>query len=165
MKFMETSAKANVNVADRLGRTGLIRSAFGGHTKSIVALVDAKANVNQADIMGQTGLIWAAKQGHADSILALLNAKANVNAADNHGCMGLIWAVSKQQKVHVVQNLVQAKANIHLKNEDGKTALSIAKERGNEELIKFLKTCIATGKRLVKGKRRRVRKKKRNRKK
>ncbi len=61
-----------------------------------------------------------------------------MNAKDEDGLTALIYAVSMGH-VEVVQQLLQAGADVNAKEKEGRTALTLAKEKGHKEVIKMLK--------------------------
>jgi ankyrin repeat protein len=91
-------AGADVNVADKYGRTPLYwasRNGFNGCAECVKYHIDAGADVNIADKDGETPLYWASHNGHTDSVKRLIDAGANVNNADNNGRTPLYWASYK----------------------------------------------------------------------
>lgn len=85
------------------------------------------------DIRGNTALHYAAKGGAefvANVILALDRHKALLNAGNEQGETPLMLAAMQGNR-RIVRNLLLRGANSELKDQTGRTALDLAKERGH----------------------------------
>ena len=87
----------------------------------------------------KTPLHIAICKKNLEAIELLLLAKANLNKRDAIGNTALHYA-SLNGLESVVNNLLDANANTDIVNNDGKTALDIAKSQNNEVIIKALET-------------------------
>jgi ankyrin repeat protein len=83
-------AGADVNAADRHGRTALMEAVFSGHTETIRALLERGADVDAKDLGGWTALMEAASKGHTEIVRMLLARGADVNARNRGG-----WTASR----------------------------------------------------------------------
>lgn len=57
---------ADIDTTDDFGRTPLMMSALGGHTRIAKVLIDAGADIGAAAKYGQTALQFAEEQGNSD---------------------------------------------------------------------------------------------------
>jgi uncharacterized protein len=102
-------AGANVNAADKVGKTALMQASFEGLIEIVELLVGAKANVNAKDKNGATALMVASEKGYSVIVARLIRAKANVNAKDKDGVTALMLS-SKNGKTEIVELLKAAGA-------------------------------------------------------
>jgi hypothetical protein len=82
----------DVNAADDLGHTPLLRAAMSGQTACVEMLLRAGADPNVRDHMGATPLQWAAAGGDAAMCRALLKAGADPSARGARDQTPLDWA-------------------------------------------------------------------------
>ena len=82
-------------------------------------------------------VLHLAVQGNHPNIIVFLMQKCgfNINSKDNNGSSALHWGVNMNSR-ESVDYLVYYNIDINLKDKDGETALSIAKNKGNEYFIK-----------------------------
>jgi ankyrin repeat protein len=114
-----------------------LEAAKNGQTDVAVLFLRAGMDSETADQEGKTALIWAAAQGHVDTVKALLANGALVNNADKQGQTALISAV-RWDHIDCALALLAKGADVNAKAVDGSTALSIAKAKGNTDLVKVL---------------------------
>lgn len=96
-------------------------------------------NPDETDSFGKTLLMKAAKAGNDWQISALLASGANVNLQDKDGWTALMYAVRYQESLTCVDLLLQAKADVKIKNNYGSSALMIAScYNNNPQIIKNL---------------------------
>lgn len=75
-------AKANVDLADKSGRTALMYAASCGYEDVLRQLLAAGADMSQGDSVGMTPLHKAAETGHLSIVDLLLDAKADFGIQD-----------------------------------------------------------------------------------
>lgn len=123
------------------GFTALHIAANEGHSGCITALITAGARANTKNAQnGLTPLILSASCGHAAAVECLVvSGKADVNlcAFANHSA--LQWA-SRNGHVAVMELLLTANADIHLKTDNGLTALHVAAEYGPQKSVSIFET-------------------------
>jgi ankyrin repeat protein len=95
-------------------------------------------NINHADRIGWTALTAASRNGHDKIVDLLIKNKANINHADNNGITALIYASYYGYSVHVIETLIEKKAdlfkqltrddNFYTEGKKGDTALDVAKK-------------------------------------
>jgi len=129
---------ADVNTQDNDGKTPLIAACDVETVDIVRLLLKHGSQVNLCDYTGWTALHYAARAGHTMKVEQLLAAGADVNltANGNESCL-LIAALYRH--ADVVQALVAAGADVNLQRRgDGASALSVASEQGNIDVVKLL---------------------------
>lgn len=132
-----------VNLTDVNGNTALHYSVSHGNFDVVSVLLDSK--VANSNIMNKAGytciMLISLAQIQNDThraVVARLFSLGDVNVrATQHGQTALMLAVS-HGRADMVQLLVEAGADINIRDEDGSTALMCAAEHGHMEIVKFL---------------------------
>ncbi|TRY77840.1 hypothetical protein TCAL_06805 [Tigriopus californicus] len=132
-----------VNLTDVNGNTALHYSVSHGNFDVVSVLLDSK--VANSNIMNKAGytciMLISLAQIQNDThraVVARLFSMGDVNVrATQHGQTALMLAVS-HGRADMVQLLVEAGADINIRDEDGSTALMCAAEHGHMEIVKFL---------------------------
>ncbi|MBP5403980.1 MAG: ankyrin repeat domain-containing protein [Elusimicrobiaceae bacterium] len=146
---------ANVNVKNNNGATPIYRS-FGSGTTQI--LLDQGAILNTQDNDGDTPLHAAVLGRYSSDLDLLLEKGANVNAQNKKARTPLHILVitsffdsnfvdtdfEKKRDLAIAQNLLTYGSNVNLRDNDGKTPLMLAQERGFTEMVNLLKSAGAT---------------------
>ncbi len=103
-------------------------------------LLEFGADVNAANAWGGTALQWAADDGRVEVVNVLINAGADVNAGDQDGLTPLMAAANYESSGHqkIVKQLLDAKAVIARKNNNGDTALTYAVNNFRTENVDIL---------------------------
>ncbi|HCR37847.1 MAG TPA: hypothetical protein DIU37_06815, partial [Opitutae bacterium] len=91
----QLSHGANVNAADKYGRTPLYRAVSRGYLEMVSLLLSHGADVNTADEDGVTVLYWPVADNNLEMASLLLSHGADVNIADQGGRTPLYRAVSR----------------------------------------------------------------------
>ncbi|XP_020623200.1 uncharacterized protein PB18E9.04c-like [Orbicella faveolata] len=135
----------NVNATDEYGHTPVKIAAESGKCEAVRLLLNKTANITIADKTDNTTLHVAAKKGHKDVLELLLKTLGN----NNTGIIGkqnkdkdtpLHLAVTSKNPTCVALLLnAGAASTMEVKNEQGQTVTDLAREHGNEEIIKLLK--------------------------
>lgn len=101
-------------------------------------------NVNQTNSNRMTALIVAAKYGNKDICGLLLQNGADIDAVNGYGYTALMAATIGGHK-EIVHYLLIFRANIELREHQNQTALDIAKNHNNAEVISMLENheCLA----------------------
>ena len=146
---------ANINARDRENDTPLMLAAKTGRIQVVQYLLKRGASVKARNERQQTALHLAARGGHAVILRLLLNHGANVNARDNAGDSVLFDATyvtapasnfsdPKRQRAAysrcwaVVKLLIDAHADVNLKNSSGEVPLVMAPFRNCDPITKVL---------------------------
>ncbi|HKV42702.1 MAG TPA: ankyrin repeat domain-containing protein [Blastocatellia bacterium] len=146
-------------VADLLAA---IRRAAGHSRAEVVQeLIHAGIDVNGADEYGTPVLTFAvAESGNPNVVSLLLSAGARVNATDRNGDTALIAAVREyghsnaygdgeivkkalHRNLGLVRVILEAKADVGVRDKAGLTALDLAKESGDQALTGLLEDALA----------------------
>ncbi len=151
----------SVNATTRNSFTALYGAAMTGNIEIVELLLENGADVN----VGRPAIISAAQRNRIDIMRLLLNHGtvvkdtdillsvmnpsaaeflikngADVNAQDRHGNTVLIrkFRYSDRAPHEIIKVLIENNADLSIKNNEGKTALMIAAERGDNEIARFL---------------------------
>ncbi|MEP6495279.1 MAG: ankyrin repeat domain-containing protein [bacterium] len=126
------------------GVTNLIYAASHSMGKDVaLKLIARGADVNAASNQGTTALMGAACEG--GTVLEQLVAKgADVNARDGKGSTALMNAASCGEAANV-SRLMIAGARVNEARNDGKTALVLAGERDNQDVVRILRAPVVRG--------------------
>ena len=132
-----------VNLADVNGNTALHYSVSHGNFDVVSILLDSKvANGNILNKAGYTctmlvSLAVISSDTHR-SVVKKLFSTADLNVrASQHGQTALMLAVS-HGRLDMVDLLLEAGADVNIRDEDGSTALMCAAEHGHMEIVKLL---------------------------
>lgn len=132
-----------VNLVDVNGNTALHYSVSHGNFDVVSILLDSKvANPNILNKAGYTcsmliSLALIRSDTHR-AVVKRLFGLADVNMrASQHGQTALMLAVS-HGRLDMVQLLLEAGADVNIRDEDGSTALMCAAEHGHMEIVKLL---------------------------
>lgn len=131
---------AEVNAANsRYGSTALTIAAgkCEDDPRVVRVLLDNGADVHARDSGGDTPLLVAAKKGNEKMVEMLLEAGAKVDEP-NRGYTALMIA-ARRGYGGIVNLLIGKKADVNFQNEFGKTALSLARDYGQPQIVERLK--------------------------
>jgi len=144
------------DVCDKKGWSPLHAAVSGGYTDCVeVLLKEGKGNVNIKDKDGTTPLHIACTMNHLELVKLLIANGAETNSLDNkgnpiHRCCeasngsdGVDGVSSSQSRksinaVAVAQELLSHGAKINSKNSAGRTALHLAVQKSNVDLVRLL---------------------------
>jgi ankyrin repeat protein len=123
----------------------LILAARYNNPGIVEMLLDAGTEINKADGDGYTALMEAANCMASDSLRLLIQRGAQVNARSSIGATPLIYGVfalgedfATPAPDDVVTILLANGADLKIRDGEGKSALDVARETDNEELVDFL---------------------------
>lgn len=106
--LQEQLTAANVNDAERSGRTVLHSACWGGHSNIVVWLLGLGSVVNARDSFGWTPIHMAAQNGQAHCIQLLLDAGADAKLCDLTGGIALHYASYAYGSAECVALLISA---------------------------------------------------------
>lgn len=125
-------------VEEKYGNSLLDEAVESNNYAATQALLKAGANVNSKDGYGSLILSKAIKRSNFSIVQSLIAHGADINAVDDNGYTACMEAVAKQKKSVVEALLATNKVNLEQKNNKGKTALQLATEIGNKDIIALL---------------------------
>lgn len=99
-------------------------------------LIEMKANIHRQDKNGYTALHFAAQEGHLDAVNLLIAKGAILDTKDKHGNTAAWVAVMDWQggkNSQVLRKLIDAGADLSLKNNAGRSVLDIVPEEQQQE--------------------------------
>jgi ankyrin repeat protein len=134
---------ANVNAATTAGVTALMDAARSHNHFAVKLLMDNGADVNARTKRNNTAIAAAAASGSVEVVKMLLDKGARIDVLDERNYSPLMYAAySDAMPTEVVRMLLAKGADARIEGE-GDTALSLAKKRGNPEIVSLL---VATNK-------------------
>lgn len=140
---------ADIEWADRRGKTAVIWAAGFGRTEILQCLLDGlkdpkriKNVVNMKEKGGRTALIWASKEGHMECVKLLIKAGADVNhcegGEDDTGGTPLSWAVTSGHD-KISQLLLNKGARLDSSNDHKRPLLGWAACSGSIDMFRMLR--------------------------
>ncbi len=130
---------ANPNAQTVSGFTALMGAAMKGRVDIMQLLIEKGAQVNLVTVSGETALMGATGFGFDSAMELLLKNGAKVNAQNDEGFTALFNCVYvPAAHVEYAKILVQAGADVFIKDKKGRTAKDFAAENGIEVLVAFL---------------------------
>ena len=131
-------ANADPNICDEYDNFPLMVASEKSHVQIVTKLLlQENTDINKRGNIGWTALFYACFNGNEDVVDVLLDANADPNICASLGWSPLIMA-SHWGYSQIVQKLLNHNADISKKNDDGDTALSIARFRKRDEVVAIL---------------------------
>lgn len=131
------SAGAHLEARDYMGRTPLLIAAECGRDVICQILLNAGADKDAQDCRGGTALRIATYWGMAKTAQLLINCGADVNIPADNGETCLMRAARTYHMDDIVILLLANGADLHVRNNKGKTALDVATDDAREILRKW----------------------------
>jgi len=128
----------SVEVIDAERRTPMMFAAFNGHAAVAEYLLDAGAEIDAKDSSGRTALMYAASGPFAETVGLLLKRGAEVNVQGTLEGFTPLMTAAAEGLADVVRILLTAGADPDIKDKDGDTALTFAKQNGHSEVAALL---------------------------
>mmetsp|Transcript_93155 Transcript_93155/g.272630 ORF Transcript_93155/g.272630 Transcript_93155/m.272630 type:complete len:815 (-) Transcript_93155:115-2559(-) len=149
-----------LDVKNNNGWTALMWAAINGHEDAATALMGANSSYLATDKEGRSACMWAARHGHLGIVEAILACGINLDiqdhagltvmdhAQEHHNMRSMIAAVGelsdellmavKRGDKEEVASLLQAGANVELRDEDGWTPLMWAVMQKSVDLVELM---------------------------
>jgi ankyrin repeat protein len=136
------AAGGAAGLADAGGVTALMLAAGRGQAAIVAALLAAGADVGAADARGFTALFHACydpeeDRGYPEAVQALLDAGADKETRIGYGVRPLMYAAGNGE-AGVVEVLLRGGAQPDARNDGGRTALMMVKDRDYVDVINLL---------------------------
>jgi ankyrin repeat protein len=130
-------------VAEEFVRRGLkldiMDASAAGDVKTVRELLEIAPGLSRArSVSGRTALHYAAAGGHQPVVIALQTAGADLNAGPEPPLIAAIDSPNLDAAADVAQTLLGNGAKPDAKRAGGKTAIEIARERGNQYVAELL---------------------------
>jgi len=120
-------------------------AAHKGRIEVVKYLISRGADVNfAAPETGFTALTGAIAGGHADVVRVLLAAGANVNHRYEENRFSPLIEAAGDNEPEIIELLLDAGADVRARTNDGKSALTLAVEKGHGEVAEILRRHGAT---------------------
>ena len=130
---------ADVNAADKDGRTALLDASERGHFEVVKYLIERGADVNAADEYGYTALLDASEKGHFEVVKYLIEGGVDVNVTSVDGSTA-VWFACWRGHFEIVKFLIQNgfRKDVNFCGKGGRTALWYASQNGNLDAVALL---------------------------
>ena len=128
---------ADPTFKDSSGGSALSNATFFGYTEVVLAILDKMPELSAP--VGNELLLLSAGLGHEKIAIALIKKGVDVNARGVKGRTPLM-AAAAFNKIELIKVLLDNNADSKITDEDGTTALQVAINKGNQEIISLLKS-------------------------
>ncbi|XP_030060660.1 fibronectin type 3 and ankyrin repeat domains protein 1 [Microcaecilia unicolor] len=130
---------ADVNQVNGSGKDSLMLACFAGHLDIVKYLRTHGASWETRDKSGCTAMHWAADGGHLDVLEWMIVDGSKVDVKDSHFDWTPLMRVSSiTGNTDVASCLIEAGADINIKDKDGKSPLMVAALNNHESLVELL---------------------------
>ena len=129
---------------NRQRRTPLHLAAVKGNLSATQELLACHADFDIKDIWGQTAFYIAQQNRHYDVALTLVEAGAAISITQVEK-QRLFFAAVRSKKLTAVMRLLDAGAHVLGRTPEGFTALQLAKDVDDADLIRFLRSTMESG--------------------
>ena len=134
-------ANAKVNDCNNHGRTALFKAVDTNNKEIADMLIKSGADVNRSDDNRQTALFVAVNHNNNDMTAMLIENGANVNVSCKYEGIDEytpLMLAAKKGNLEIVKALLHAQANINTFNMYTPSALFLAVDNNNKELVELL---------------------------
>ncbi|MEN8192844.1 MAG: ankyrin repeat domain-containing protein [Bacteroidota bacterium] len=128
----------DVNQPNKDSQTLLMLAGFNGHTELCEYLISVGAHVDARDVNGRTALMFASTGPFPETVKLLLKNDADPNSVDHIEHFTPLMHAAAEGQFEVVKILLDNNADPSLKDIDGDTAESFARQNGHIEVAKLL---------------------------
>ena len=126
---------ADANSQDEFGWTALMDAAYQGHVEAVRILLEVGANADWRDKFGSTALLEAARRSHAGVVKVLLDWGVEIDVSDDELSFTALMWVALENRLQIVKNLVEAGADVNLKDKKGFSAVDYTRD---DNIVNFL---------------------------
>ena len=139
---------SNVDIQDNDGFTALRYSSHSFGTEDCSnqinkLLISKTRNINlQEKVWGRTVLmqiLWRTEGDNDETVNLILDKNPDLNLQDNKGITALMHAIMNEYNIYnTISKLVKLGADLTLKDKNGKTAMNLAVDTGNIDIIRAI---------------------------
>uniref|UniRef100_A0A671NIW3 Fibronectin type 3 and ankyrin repeat domains protein 1-like n=1 Tax=Sinocyclocheilus anshuiensis TaxID=1608454 RepID=A0A671NIW3_9TELE len=130
---------ADINKRDSTGKDSLMQACFAGHLNTVKYLRNCGSTWQSGDTDGCTPLHWAVDGGHLPVITYMIQDGCEVDVMDKVSLWTPLMCVSAiSGNAAVASILLQAGADVNIRDKAGKTPLMVAVLNNHVELVKLL---------------------------
>uniref|UniRef100_A0A1X7TJ82 Uncharacterized protein n=1 Tax=Amphimedon queenslandica TaxID=400682 RepID=A0A1X7TJ82_AMPQE len=129
---------ADIELKGQGGHSPLSIAAYSNRTEVVRLLLSSGANVDAVDEHNRSALFWSAFHGSMTMTKVLLDYEADMNLLTKKSRSTVLMGATSTGRLDIVKLLVSRGASWKVANEDGLTALDIAKKDNHEHLIQYL---------------------------
>ncbi|XP_038070828.1 fibronectin type 3 and ankyrin repeat domains 1 protein-like [Patiria miniata] len=130
---------ADINAINGSGKDSLMLACFAGHLPVVKLLRSYNASYETRDKGGSTAMHWAVDGGNVALIQSMIADGASVNQKGwGSGWTPLLRCAAMAGDPNVARVLINAGAEVNVKDKDGKTPLMIASLNGHVTLVQLL---------------------------
>uniref|UniRef100_A0A8C1ZKA8 Fibronectin type III and ankyrin repeat domains 1 n=1 Tax=Cyprinus carpio TaxID=7962 RepID=A0A8C1ZKA8_CYPCA len=130
---------ADINKRDSTGKDSLMQACFAGHLNTVKYLRNCGSTWQSRDTDGCTPLHWAVDGGHLPVIKYMIQDGCEVDVMDKVSLWTPLMRVSAiSGNAAVASILLQAGADVNVRDKAGKTPLMVAVLNNHVELVKLL---------------------------
>jgi len=118
-----------------------------GNIEKVRLLLEGGVDIDSKDEHGQTALMNAAHAGKAELVRLLIEKGAGLNHTAKYNLSALMLSIIGRY-TEIAQLLIEAGADLNLRSSGsfpGKTALDLAEEAGQSQIVELLRQKGATG--------------------
>jgi ankyrin repeat protein len=135
-------AGADVNKKDFINDSPYLYAGARGFHEILVMTLENGADLKSTNRYGGTALIPACERGHVENVRTLIEAGVEVDHVNKLGWTALLEAIVLNDggPVHreIVKLLIEGGADVNLPDGQGKSPLTLARERGFAEISALL---------------------------
>jgi len=129
----------DVNQSNRDQQSLLMLAGFNGHTELCRLLLEKGAEVDARDFNDRTALMFASTGPFAETVRLLLESGADPKAVDRGEHFTALMHAAAEGQMEVVQVLLEHGADKTVKDVDGDTAESFARQKGHLSVADYLR--------------------------
>lgn len=139
LKILLQKDPASIDHVNRYLRAPMHIAAIMGNLDALTELLKFHAELDLTDIWGDTPLSLAQANKHWRIAITLIEQGAEIDR-QKVDIKRMFFAAIEQSNVTVVKLLLRIRADVLSRNMDGTTAIQLAQEMGNEEVMRVLQS-------------------------
>lgn len=133
---------ADVNARDSQQDSAFLIAARNGHARLVRVALAAGADIKALNRYGSTAVMGPAYRGHVETVRALLATSIDIHHVNNLGWTALLEAIvlGTDGSAHreIVRLLIERGSNVNARDRDGKSALQLAEQKGQADVVRML---------------------------